>query len=165
MARPLFSMLPARRISSLSIALLSACLAASVGACDRKPSSEGIPYGEPVGVQMEASAEVPAFDIALAVNKGADIDPLIAPLGGLLHKAVRACPGFAKASAVGEVTQIAFSVDQGKAVGAVVSGAHPDPCLTQQINAQEVPTPAKLSVVAQIRFGDPSGNALKKPAP
>jgi hypothetical protein len=146
-------------------AVLFAIALPAFGACDRSaPSAEATGYGEPIGVTMTASDSVPQFEIALAASPGVDIEPLVPPLAGMLHGAVKGCAGFVAASLSGGVTQLAFSVEQGKIVGAGVSGEHPDPCLPSRLNGQAVTLPgsqAPLRVLAQIRFSNaaPSGSA------
>jgi hypothetical protein len=148
--------------------------------CEKKEASDGVPvYGEPIGIQMEASQGVPAFEIAIAVSKGVSVEPLVPPLSGLLHKALRACPDFVRAAAANPTaaTQVAFAVEQGKTkdAAATVKGAE---CVTANLNAQELPglviktaaappqgapadatgaAPKALSVIAMLRFNGASG--------
>lgn len=151
--------------------------------CDKKEASDGVPvYGEPIGIQMEAAQGVPAFEIAIAVTKGIAVEPLVPPLSGLLHKALRACPDFVRAAAANPTvaTQVAFAVEQGKTkdAAATVKGAE---CVTKSLSAQELPglvikpaappapgapegatgaTPQTVSVIAMLRFGGaPGANA------
>jgi hypothetical protein len=139
-----------RRLLALA-PLLLAC------ACrDAPPPSKEEGYGEPVGVLLNAAGALPAMEIALAVDRGTEIDPLVTPLSRVLHEAVKACPDFVRASAAGGVTQMAFAIDQGKVEEPVASGAHPDACLAASLRGQSVaPLPAgappRLRVLAQIR--------------
>jgi hypothetical protein len=139
-----------RRLLALA-PLLLAC------ACrDAPPAPKEEAYGEPVGVLLNAAGALPAMEIALAVDQGIEIDPLVTPLSRAIHEAVKACPDFVRASAAGGVTQIAFSIDQGKVEEPVSSGAHPDACLAARLRGQPVaPLPAgappQLRVLAQIR--------------
>ncbi len=159
----------------LFIALLPLLLA-----CEKNKASDEQPsYGEPVGITMEASKDLPAFEVVIAVSKGIAVDPLVTPLAGLLHKAVRACPDFVKAAAAAPdaVTQVAFTVEQGKTknAAATVKGAD---CLTANLTAQDLPNltitpaapasanegegksaaPGKLHVVALLRFSGARGS-------
>jgi hypothetical protein len=137
-----------------------AVLLALVCACDKgEPAAAPPVYGDPVGVQMEASKDLPAFDIAVAVSKGVTVDPLVAPLSGFIHKALRACPDFVKqASAAGEPTQVSFTVEQGRTGTASVSSEAPG-CMTQNLSAQAIEgvPPAKVHVIAMIRFPSAKG--------
>jgi hypothetical protein len=150
-------------------------------ACEKKAPSDEVAYGEPVGVTMQASKDLPGFEVAIAVTKGVAIDPLVPPLGGLLHKALRACPDFVKAAAASPeaATQIAFTIEQGKTKGATstVKGAD---CVTSSLNAQDLPNltitpeataapaqsapgpaPGKLHVVAMLRFPSAPGSGAE----
>lgn len=151
-------------------------------ACDKKAPADQPVYGEPVGVTMEASKDLPAFEVAIAVSKGIAIDPLVPPLGGLLHKALRACPDFVKAAAASPstATQVAFTVEQGKTKDAAASVKGAD-CITSSLNAQDLPNltiqreapaqgaegaaPGKLHVVALLRFPGAPGSEPEGPQP
>lgn len=152
-------------------------------ACEKQAPADPQPtYGDPVGITMEASKDLPAFEVAIAVSKGIAIDPLVPPLGGLLHKALKACPDFVKAAAASPTTatQIAFTVDQGKTkdVAASVKGAD---CITSNLTAQDLPNltiqreapaagvegaaPGKVHVVALLRFPGARGSSPESPKP
>ena len=139
---------------------LSVLLSACQGEAPREQEQQGKEeeaYGEPVGLQMAASEALPAFEIALAVSKGAEVEPLVAPLGGLIHGAIKGCPGFVSASAGGEVTQLALTIEQGKIAEAAAAGEHPDPCLSASLRGKALApapagTPPRLRAIAQIRF-------------
>jgi hypothetical protein len=151
-------------------------------ACDKKAPADQPVYGEPVGVTMEASKDLPAFEVAIAVSKGIAIDPLVPPLGGLLHKALKACPDFVKAAAASPstATQVAFTVEQGKTKDAAASVKSAD-CITSSLNAQDLPNltiqreapaqgaegaaPGKLHVVALLRFPGAPGSKSEGPKP
>jgi hypothetical protein len=145
------------RIARGSLALLALALGS---ACEKaEPAAETPVYGEPVGIQMEASKDLPAFEIAVAVSKGVTVDPLVAPLSGFIHKALRACPDFVKkASAAGEPTQVSFMVERGTTGTASVSSEAPG-CMTTNLSAQAIQgvPPAKLHVIAMIRFPGAKG--------
>jgi len=144
--------------------LLAIALATLACACEREAPQEEVPaYGEPVGVQMSPAAGLPAFELAVAVSKNADVTPLVAPLSGLLHGAIKACPGFVSASAAGGVTQVAFSADGGKVRGVAATGDHPDPCLASNLDGKPLALPqggppSELRVLVQIRFAKPAGD-------
>jgi hypothetical protein len=151
-------------------------------ACEKKAPTDQPVYGEPVGVTMEASKDLPAFEVAIAVSKGIAIDPLVPPLGGLLHKALKACPDFVRAAAASPstATQVAFTVEQGKTkdAAASVKGAE---CITSSLNAQDLPNltiqreasaqgaegaaPGKVYVVALLRFPGAPGSNSEGPKP
>lgn len=151
-------------------------------ACDKKAPADQPVYGEPIGVTIEASKELPAFEVAIAVSKGIAIDPLVPPLGGLLHKALRACPDFVQAAAASPstATQVAFTVEQGKTKDAAASVKGAD-CITSSLNAQDLPNltiqreapaqgaegaaPGKLHVVALFRFPGAPGSESEGPKP
>jgi hypothetical protein len=151
-------------------------------ACDKKAPADQPVYGEPVGVTMEASKDLPAFEVAIAVSKGIAIEPLVPPLGGLLHKALKACPDFVKAAAASPstATQVAFTVEQGKTKDAAASVKSAD-CITSSLNAQDLPNltiqreapaqgaegaaPGKLHVVALLRFPGAPGSKSEGPKP
>jgi hypothetical protein len=141
-------------------------------ACEKKAPSDEPVYGEPVGVTMEASKDLPGFEVAIAVSKGIAIDPLLPPIAGLLHKALKACPDFVKAAAANPeaATQVAFTVEQGKTKDATATMKGAD-CVASNLNAQELPNltitpeapaapaqgapgpaPGKLHVIAMLRF-------------
>lgn len=108
-------------------------------------------------MQLSASEAVPAFEIALALSRGVEPGPLVAPLSTLLLRAFKACPEFVRANAAGGVTQIVLSIDQGKVAEAGASGEHPDPCLASTLRGQPLePLPAgappRLRALAQIRL-------------
>jgi len=145
------------------VRLLLRCLPAIVPAllgvaCQSSPPpADEETYGDPVGVQLSASEAVPAFEIALALSRGVEPGPLVAPLSTLLLRAFKACPEFVRANAAGGVTQIVLSIDQGKVAEAGASGEHPDPCLASTLRGQPLePLPAgappRLRALAQIRL-------------
>lgn len=154
-------------------------------ACEKNKATDGQPsYGEPVGITIEASKDLPALEMVIAVSKGIAVDPLVSPLAGVLHKALRACPDFVKAAAAAPdaAMQVAFTVEQGKTknAAATVKGAD---CVTANLTAQDLPNltitpeatasakegegksaaPGKLHVVALFRFaGAPGSNAADR---
>lgn len=132
-----------------------------LGACEEK--APDVAFGEPVRVAMTASRDVPAFELAFAVTRDVAVEPLVPGLSGALHKAVRGCPSFVEASAVDEVTQVAFTVEQGTIRGAALAGAHPDRCLAEKLDNQALdgPAPPKLQAIVQIRF--PAAEETKAP--
>ncbi|MCK6591653.1 MAG: hypothetical protein HUU21_21090 [Polyangiaceae bacterium] len=149
-------------------------------ACEKKPPAEQPAYGDPVGITMEASRDLPGFEVAIAVSKGIAVDPLVPPLSGLLHKALRACPDFVKAAVASPstATQVAFTVEQGKTkdVAVSVKGAE---CITSNLTAQDLPNltvqreapgtegaaPGKLYVVALLRFPGAPASPTESPKP
>lgn len=152
-------------------------------ACEKKKASDEPPsYGEPVGITVEASKDLPALEVVIAVSKGIAVDPLVPPLAGLLHKALRACPDFVKAAAAAPdaATQVAFTVEQGKTKDAAASVKSAD-CITSSLNAQDLPNltiqreapaqgaegaaPGKLHVVALLRFPGAPGSKSEGPKP
>ncbi|MCC6559622.1 MAG: hypothetical protein IT372_42440 [Polyangiaceae bacterium] len=149
---------PSSLIAMIAIALLSLASACDRAAPRQEEEEKPRAYGEPVGVQMSASAGLPAFELALAVSRDVDVAPLVPPLSGVLHGAIKACPEFVAASAGGGVTQLAFSVEGGKVRGVATTGEHPDPCLASRLNDQAVAlpqgqaAPSELRVLVQVRF-------------
>jgi hypothetical protein len=131
---------------------------ASLTGCDKKePSADEPSYGEPVGITMEASKDVPAFEVGVAVSKGVVVDPLVPPISSLLYKGLRACPDLVRVIAK-EPVQIAFAVEQGRTRSVTVTGEAPD-CVARTLTDQEVAGagPAKLHVLAMIRLPSAKG--------
>jgi hypothetical protein len=46
---------------------------------------------EPVGIRLEASADVPALEIALVVRPASEAEKLLEPLTGALHASLSSC--------------------------------------------------------------------------
>jgi len=117
-------------------------------------------YGEAVGVSMQASGSVPAFEMTMAVTQGKDITPLVPALSGTLHQAVASCPDFIKASSSGNFSTLAFTISSGQIKSLQVSGAHPDPCLGKSLQDKPISSQENLDVIVMIRF--PSGQGKAK---
>ena len=134
---------------------------AGVSGCEKQAAPEQPSYGEPIGITMEASRDLPALDVAIAVNQGVVTDPLVLPLMGLLHKTLRGCPEFVKAAAAdpSAATQVAFTVEQGKVKDAVMTGSlKGSECITTSLAGQELPN---LDIQREATAGD-KGAALGK---
>lgn len=159
----------ALRLAALALLLASACEEKKGEGAHGEGAYEEPSYGDPVGIQMEPSKDVPAFEIVVAVSKDVAIDPLVPPLGGLIHGAMRACPGFVKAAAASAPVQISLTVEQGKTQRVSVSGVSGEPsdCMMNNLNARELAGagPAKVHVLAMLRFPSAQGKDAEGPKP
>jgi hypothetical protein len=123
-------------------------------ACGQKSADKHEPeYGDPVGISLVASKDVPAVEVAIAVSKGVVIDPLVEPLSSLLHRGLKACSGVVAASLKAEPAHLSFVVEQGKTKNTSVTGASAD-CLIKSLDAQDFAgkAPGKLHVMAIVRL-------------
>jgi hypothetical protein len=76
-----------------AVALLSLLAALAVPGC-RAPPDTG-DFGEPVALDMEGSATMPAFRVAFRARVPADPHALVNTVAGLAHDAMAKCPDFA----------------------------------------------------------------------
>jgi len=143
--------------------LCGVTLLGALGCKSGAKAHEDAQYGEPVGIQMEASGGLPAFEVALAVTRGVVVDPLVPPITTVIHQGLVACPRVVQTAATsGQVIQIAFSVRQGHLAKLSVSGVESDGCLAQMLDGRSIQLDDKvgagrahpeLDVLAQVRFG------------
>lgn len=126
--------------------LLSACGQKSAEKTEQE-------YGDPVGITLVASKDVPAVEVAIAVSKGVVIDPLVEPLSTLLYRGLKACSGVIAASLKTEPAHLSFVVEQGKTKNTSVTGASAD-CLSKSLEGQDFAgkAPGKLNVMAIVRL-------------
>jgi len=100
-----------------SFLVLALCCSALACSKDKdKPRDTREELGEPIGAQVPASGKLPSLTIALAVSKGQDPVPMLAPFVDAVTKAAIACPDFT-ADVVGkpqEPAGIEFVVEGGK---------------------------------------------------
>ncbi|MRG94352.1 hypothetical protein [Polyangium spumosum] len=129
--------------------LLAAGLLGS--ACRSEPAAPEIEYGEPVGLRMATKRGMPDYEIAVAVTKGTNIDPLVPVLGAALHAAVELCPDVVEAGRRGEALDVAFRVEQGVIRDPAAKGDAAT-CVARALGGKAIAAPDKLSVLAQIRF-------------
>jgi hypothetical protein len=127
----------------LSVVLLSACRS--------EPAAPEIEYGEPVGLRMATKRGMPDYEIAVAVTKGTNIEPLVPVLGAALHAAVELCPDVVAAGQRGEALDVAFRIEQGVIRDPAAKGDAAS-CVARALGGKTIAAPDKLSVLAQIRF-------------
>jgi hypothetical protein len=143
-----------------AILLLPACKGESKGDAARGPQS----YGEPIGARVDAAGEVPAFEMAFAVTKGRDPQPLLSPLVSTMTAAVKGCPDFVAEAKSGDAAGLDFSLEGGavklREQEANTNGAR---CLTKAMAGKGL-LPANtppVDVRVEIRLAEaaPAGSA------
>jgi hypothetical protein len=88
-------------------------LVATAALACQKEKASAPQLGEPVGAQVPARPNLPAFSIAFAVTKGSDPVPLLAPLVTAVSNAAAGCPALPK-EATDNITAVDFTIAHGK---------------------------------------------------
>jgi hypothetical protein len=127
-----------------------------VVACKKPSTEESAPsakdYGAPIGVKVEGK---PTFEVAFAVTKGRDPEPLLGPLVSALSKAVSSCPTLVEESKTLGITAVQFALDKGKAkVAPYKEPTAGTTCLVANLDGKELAKDSfpPLEARAEIRF-------------
>lgn len=99
---------------------------------------------------MTPSQGVAAFKVALAISREREVEPLVAPLSGALHRAVGLCPASLRDLGPDEVLQVAFNVEHGKVSATAVTGGAEGACLARALDGASIPDEGSFKVLAQI---------------
>ncbi|MCL2726490.1 MAG: hypothetical protein FWD69_18880 [Polyangiaceae bacterium] len=113
-------------------------------------------FGPPIAARVEASRDVPRFEIALAVSKNRDPESMLAPLVSVLSRSVRACPDLVAGGASGHITALSFEDGKAKLAGDMNPGAS---CLLSALEHESFSGVLPQGVVArmELRFAEDAG--------
>jgi hypothetical protein len=147
--------------------LLVAAVLAGLCACDHDksgPPSIADKLGDPIGIEIQAHAAVPALSVAVAVTKGRDPTPFVGTLASGVFAAAAGCPDFVTAMNAGKTARIQLGARGNKLESL---GAAPDEvggaCITAALGGKPVTMdrPDPLEVMLELRAG--ASDAAKKP--
>lgn len=155
-----------RRMKHAGFIALAGLLGAA--SCEPSKAEKSAPqYGDPVGIQLVATQDVPAVEVAVAVSQGVPIEPLVEPLSSLFFKALKGCSSSVKSALLAEPAQISFSVEMGKTKNPAVTGGLSE-CMKKSLDAQVFAgkAPSPLHVMAMVRLASaaaPGSSEGRKP--
>lgn len=134
------------RALAVSIALICALAAA----CSKERKSPQ--FGEPVGIRVAASENVPALEVAVAVTQGTDIGPAVSRLSTAIHKSVKGCPGLGTIFARGEMVRVSFGIEEGKIAASQIPAEPQAQCVTKALAGTELlPKEARGDMMVEMR--------------
>jgi len=143
----------------VTVLVLASFALLSVAACDSKPRGEakaGRQYGEPIGIELQASGPIPALSMAVAVTKGRDPSVMVGPLATALYGAARACPEFVKAMSAGKTARLELGAEKDAllALGAPADEVGGQ-CMTTALGGKTVKMdkPDAMDLVIELRLG------------
>lgn len=103
--------LPRTAIGIAALALLGLSGLTGCGRGDASPDVDVV-YGDGVGIRIEGARLAP-YDVAVAVDQGDDLRPLVQPLSGLVHAALLGCPVATAPRDAARATTLSFSIEDG----------------------------------------------------
>ncbi|MCU0656618.1 MAG: hypothetical protein MUF64_15615 [Polyangiaceae bacterium] len=124
----------------------------------RSEASTSVQYGEPVGVKL-AGGQRP-IELAIALSKGKDPQPLLGALVDMTRAGLDACPGYLSATPQDPSPPVAIRLSAGKVTGAPEENTSPEArCMVKALTERPLPPPLRtetdLHVLVQARILSP----------
>lgn len=150
-------------LRSASSLLLVGCLTAGAVACSKdKEAKAETALGDPIGAEVQASGNVPALSLALAVGKGQDPVAHLPHIVGAVSAAVGGCPAFVTEQKE-SITAVPFTLEKGKMRVEPTTETAGLQCLASALDGKDIPSatsPDPIRGRVEIRM---SATATKAP--